>query len=241
MLAEAAGAFFRQTGRPAFGVEVALSGEVPIARGLGSSVTARLGVAAGLNELSGAGLSRAELLNLVAELEHHPDNAAPAIFGGFAAVGPVAGGVRCFHCPVERSVAFVTLIPNFEVSTEEARKLVPGSFSKADTVHNLNRAALITAAFVARDYAGLAGLFDDRVHQPYRRRLIPALDAVIAAGERAGAIGGWLSGSGSTIICLTIGNPAPVAEAMGAVLPGSEARILRAENNGFVVTRGPGA
>ena len=145
---------------------------------------------------TGAGWDRQFLLNLVTSLEHHPDNAAPAIFGGFTAAGMLGPVVRCFRKPVSDRLSFVTLIPRFEVSTEKARKLVPASFSKADTIHNLNRAALITAAFVSEDYGALPGLFEDKVHQPYRQRLIPALSKVIRAGEKAGALGGWLSGSG---------------------------------------------
>ena len=240
MLTEAARIFFEAARQKAFGLEASLTGEVPIARGLGSSVTARLGVVAALNEMTGTKLDRSRLLDLVTELEHHPDNAAPAIFGGFTAAGSVDGRVRCVTCPVSRRLAFVTLIPSFEVSTERARKLVPASFSKADTVHNLNRAALISAAFLARQYEALAGLFDDRVHQPYREALIPALPAVIQAGVEAGAIGGWLSGSGSTIICITLKGAKEVGEAMRRELPGSEVKILRAENHGFTVGLGKG-
>ncbi len=239
MLTEAARLFFRRARKTGFGFNISLTGEVPIARGLGSSVTARLGVVAGLNEMTGGGLGRQEILDLVTALEHHPDNAAPAIFGGFTAAGMLPGGtVRCFQCAVSNRVAFVTLIPRFEVSTEAARKLVPASFSKADTIHNLNRAALITAAFVSGEYRQLAGLFEDKVHQPYREALIPALTKVIRAGEKAGATGGWLSGSGSTIICLAMEGARGVADAMRGALPDSDVKILRAENGGFTVARG---
>jgi homoserine kinase len=237
MLTEAAQLFFCRARRAAFGLEVSLTGDVPIARGLGSSVTARLGVVAGLNEITQAGLDRSILLDLVAELEHHPDNAAPAVFGGFTAAGLVGESVRCLHRPVSERLSFITLIPRFEVGTEEARKLVPATFSKADTVHNLNRAALITAAFMTGDYQALAGLFEDRVHQPYREALIPELTKVIRAGERAGAIGGWLSGSGSTIICMTLKHSSKIVEAMRGAMPNSEVKILRAENHGFSVAR----
>ena len=121
------------------------------------------------------------------------------------------------------------------MSTEKARRLVPDSFSKADTVHNLNRAALISAAFASGNYASLRGLFDDRVHQPYRQALIPQLSRVIRAGEKAGAIGGWLSGSGSTIICLALANAAAVAKAMQRQLANSATRILAAENAGYKI------
>ena len=98
----------------------------------------------------------------------------------------------------------------------------------------LNRTAAITAAFAKQEYASLKGLFDDRFHQPYREKLIPELRSVIEAGEQAGAVGGWLSGSGSAIMCLTLKNPKAVANAMRAALPDSKILILKPENLGYL-------
>lgn len=235
MLAEAARLFFRRTHQRTFGIEVELTGEVPVARGLGASATARLGVVAALNEITKAGLSRQELLEMVTELEGHPDNASPAVFGGFTVSSILGREVRCLHFPVSPRLKFVTLIPRLEMSTEEARKLVPATFTKADAVHNLNRAALISAAFASGNYEQLRGLFEDRIHQPYREKLIPPLSRVIRAGEKAGAIGGWLSGSGSAIMCMTLEKTALVARAMQSQLPKSDMRILTADNYGLRV------
>jgi homoserine kinase len=140
--------------------------------------------------------------------------------------------VRCLRFRVSPRLKFVTLVPRFEISTREARKLVPPGFSRADTVHGLNRAALISAAFAGGRYEQLRGLFDDRVHQPYREQLLPQLPRVIRAGERAGAIGGWLSGSGSAIMCATLEMPQQVARAMSRQLPDSEILFLAADNVG---------
>ncbi|HRI14962.1 MAG TPA: homoserine kinase [Verrucomicrobiota bacterium] len=235
LLNAAAQAFFRRSGVRPFGCAVAIAGEVPLARGLGSSVTARLGCAAGLNELSGGPLTRDGLFQLVTQLEGHPDNAAPAIFGGFTAASMVGREARAIRFPVHRRAKFVTLIPDFEISTPAARKLMPHQYSKADAVHNLTRVALITAAFASGSLEALRGCFDDRLHQPYRQQLIPQLTRVIKAGERAGAIGGWLSGSGSTIICLTLEHPDTVGAAMQRVLPNSQIHILSADTRGFQV------
>lgn len=233
MLADSARLFFRRVQQAAFGFDIALRGDVPIARGLGSSVTARLGCVAALNVLCGEPLDRQQLFQLVTDLEGHPDNAAPAIFGGFTASTMVGGEARAIRFPVSPRAKFVTLIPNFEVSTPRARQLVPPQFSKADTVHCLTRVALITAAFASGNLEALRGCFDDRIHQPYREQLIPQLSGVIRAGEKAGAIGGWLSGSGSTIICLTVENEAAVARAMHRALPDSSVAILGADRNGL--------
>ena len=236
MLAEAARAFFRMARIPSFGFSITLAGDVPIARGLGSSVTARLGCVGALNVLCGEPLDRDQLFRIVSLLEGHPDNAAPALFGGFTAATMVAGIPRAIRFPVSPRARFVTLIPRFEVSTPEARRLVPDSFSKADTVHCLTRVAVITAAFASGNLEALRGCFDDRIHQPYREPLIPQLSRVIRAGEQAGAIGGWLSGSGSTLICLTLEHPDRVARAMQRALPDSDLHILQADSRGL--TRG---
>jgi homoserine kinase len=236
MLEEAAAAFFKKTRAPRFGVDLHLAGEVPIARGLGSSVTARLGCVAGLNALAGSPLDRQGLLEVVAALEGHPDNAAPAVFGGFTAAGFVGSEVRCIRVPLPSQIRLVTLIPDFEVSTPEARKRVPQTFSKADTIHILNRASLVTAAFATGRLESLRGCFDDRIHQPYRAPLIPGMDAVLAAGVKAGAIGGWLSGSGSTLMCLTLENPEAVATAMQRKMPKAAVHILKPDNAGLKVS-----
>lgn len=236
LIREAARAFFHVSGESPFGFDIHLSGDVPIARGLGSSVTVRLGTIAALNALSGADLPAQTLFELVSALEGHPDNAAPATFGAFTAAAMIDGLARCVRLNVDRSFRFVTLVPGFEISTEAARRLVPESFSKADTVHNLTRVSLITAAFATGNAEALRGAFSDRVHQPYRQKLIPELSRVIRAGEKAGAIGGWLSGSGSTIICLTLDRAEAVAEAMAAKLKGSRTYILSADARGYRVT-----
>ena len=233
MIAEAAALFFKTVRKKEFPFDISLRGEIPIARGLGSSVTVRLGVVAALNELAGARWPREKLLDVVSALEHHPDNAAPAVFGGFCVAGLLGESVRCLHFPVAAHARFVALIPRFEISTERARRLVPSTFSKADTVHNLNRAALLSSVFARGDLASAQGLFEDRVHQPYRQKLIPQLARVICAGEKAGAVGGWLSGSGSTIICLALKNPAAISRAMQRQLPDSDIKILRADSRGM--------
>jgi homoserine kinase len=236
LIAGAAAEFFSRARQKPFGIQVHLSGNVPIARGLGSSVTVRLGVMAALDALTQANLGRQALFERVAQLEGHPDNAAPAVFGGFTAAAMIEGRARCVRLRVHPSFRFVTLIPPFEVPTEAARQLLPSRYDRADVVHNITRAALITAAFAEGDADALRGAFEDRIHQPYREKLIPQLSDVLRAGERAGAVGGWLSGSGSTIICLATGNAEAVAAAMARKLRRSEVHILRADASGYKVS-----
>ena len=235
LCAKAAKMFFEAAAISSFGIEVSVSGDVPIARGLGFSSTVRAGIVAGLNELAGTKLSQDELVQLVTKLEGHPDNASPAVLGGFTVSGLVDGKARCLHFDVDPELKAVTLIPKFHVRTEEARELIPKHFTKADAAHALNRSALIVAAFAAKNYEALRGVFDDRFHQPHRLKLVPELDGVIANGVAAGAIGGFLSGSGSSIICLTLKDAEHVAAGMQSELSESDVKVLTPENNGLRV------
>jgi len=235
IIREAAKLFFKSTDCPRFGIEVALGGDIPVGRGLGASGAARVGVLTALNELADSGLSRQALLELATQLEGHPDNASPALFGGFTVSGRVNGHIRCLRFPTSMKLKLVTLIPPFPVSTQAARRLVPSKFSRTDTVHSLNRAAAITAAFAGKTYEALRGLFDDRLHQPYRERLVPRLSYVIRAGEGAGALGGWLSGSGSAIMCVTLRNQREIARAMLAQWPETRIEIFAPDNDGVKV------
>lgn len=242
MAQEVVDIFFQRSKVKRHGVQIEIKGDVPPSRGLGSSVTVRLGVSYALNELNGRPLSDAELLETVTALEHHPDNAAPALFGGFVVACLIGGAIRYRRFNVPTTLKFVCCLPDFPIATEKARALLPRQVPLRYAVENLNRVALITSVFATGDFALLRGLFDDKLHQPYRKRLIPQLDAVIAAGVEAGALGGWLSGSGSGIICLTEQKEKAVAEAMAGVFAHERIRcqtqILHADNDGTRVKRG---
>ncbi len=234
MAAAAASLFFETAEIKPFDFDWQAGGDVPRSRGLGSSVTVRLGILHGLNELARRPLEREELFMICSELEGHPDNAAPAEFGGFT----VAGGDSCLAFPVEGRLKFVLLIPDFEISTPEARKVLPAELSHKLAVTSAANAARITAAFASGQYEALEGCFEDHLHQPFREPLIPFLSKVIEAGVDAGAIGGFLSGSGSTIACVTLEKPEAVAAAMLKAVPaGIEARtvVTTADNDGVKV------
>lgn len=238
---EAADAFFRRSKIKPHGALIEVKGDVPATGGLGSSVTVRLGIVYALNELNGRPLSDTAMLDVITDLEHHPDNAAPALFGGFVVSAIIDGVVRCRRFNVPPSLKFVVCVPDFSVATEKARALLPKQVPLRDAVENLNRVALITSIFATGDYSLLRGLFGDKLHQPYRKKLIPMLDDVIGAGIGAGALAGWLSGSGSAIVCLTEHKEKAVAEAMTTVFARdrirSETHILVADNDGTRVKR----
>lgn len=234
MTASAAEKFFARAKGSPFSVAWKIVGDVPRSRGMGSSVTVRLGLLHGLNELAGRPLAAQALFEICAELEGHPDNAAPAAFGGFT----VAGGAEVARFPVAPELQFVLLIPDFEVSTPAARRVLPAQLDRLAAAQSCANACRITAAFASQNYSLLRGAFTDQLHQPFREKeLIPFLSRVITAGESAGALGGFLSGSGSTICCVTLGHAEAIGAAMLAASGNAGARVIvtQADNHGTSV------
>ena len=230
MVQGAGDAFFAGAGRKPFPFSATIAGNIPPSRGLGSSAAVRLGVITGLNELAGRPLRRQAVFQICSTLEGHPDNAAPAVYGGFNTVR--AGQAQTFT--VSAQLHFVLLIPSFEVATAHARRVLPSGVPRLDAVENCRNACAITAAFASREYENLRGAFADRLHQPFRQKLVPFLDHVIAAAESAGALGAFLSGSGSAVCAVTRRSPEKVARAMlsAAKSDGAQTIITSADNRG---------
>ena len=238
MVQEAAEAFFLKAKLAIFPFTCSIEGEVPMSRGLGSSVTLRLGVLTGLNVLAELPLSRTELFEIGANLEGHPDNAAPAQFGGFTVAGGEDRNASPLRFEVGPELCFVLLVPNFEVRTADSRRILPEDVNRKAAVASAARACRITAAFAGRQYEALRDAFEDSAfHQPHRLPLVPFLPKVLAAGRAEGALGGFLSGSGSTVACLTLEEPEAVAAAMleASGLQGARTIITHADNRGAKV------
>lgn len=214
----AARAVFKKAGLEAPPLGVRYQGEVPIARGLGASALARSGGALAGNRLAGEPLDWEELLSVVASLEGHADNAAPALFGGLqvAVVQDQAGDHRVLHTsvPVPSGLKAVLLVPELRMPTKESRRLLPETVTRADAVHNIGRAALLVAAMARGRFDLLDAATDDRLHQRPRSQLFPAMYEVFAAAKEAGAHCAYLSGGGSTICALATANQDEIAQAM---------------------------
>jgi homoserine kinase len=227
---EAADLFFHHTRRAPFSFSVSITDNVPPSRGLGSSVTVRLGVLHALNALTGNRVDPLSIFQLCAQLEGHPDNAAPAILGGFT----VVRGQTVQRFDVSARLSFVLLIPDFKITTSGARRILPSQIMRVAAVKNCANACAITAAFASGNYRNLRGAFADHVHQPFRLKLIPFLPRVVAAAEKAGALGAFLSGSGSTVAAVTLHSPKKVAAAMLRAAGSASAHTLitRADNRG---------
>ncbi|WP_394794929.1 homoserine kinase [Armatimonas sp.] len=192
---------------------------IPFSRGLGSSSTAVVGGLLGGNALLGNPLDREEILALALEIEGHPDNVAPALFGGFQiAVREPDGTITRVSVPAPEGLKAVVCIPELILPTEHARAALPESWTRAETVANLGRVAVLMTALLSRRWELLRVGMDDHLHQPYREKLIPGFRAAVEAALAAGAYGAALSGSGSALLAFTGAHEERIGEAMAGAI-----------------------
>jgi len=240
---ETAAAFFRESAHEQVGFRFHVSGDVPVARGLGSSATIITGVLAGLDALCGTGYSRQELAAMGTALEGNPDNVSPSLLGGFTVsrCDPATGAyVNTIRVRVPLELVFVVVSPAMELVTKESRGALPKQLPYADAVRSVNSAAYLTAAFASGEFEKLRHAVADFMHEPYRLPKIPGAGPAIRAGVAAGALTGWLSGSGSSVLCVATqataeGVGGAMSEAFGRANMASVVRLLRADNEGLVV------
>lgn len=177
--------------------------DIPVSRGLGSSSALLIAGALAANELGGLDMTRDELFRAAVRLEGHPDNVAPAFFGGFT-VSAMDGDRICgVGFPVSDSLCFTVLIPDFELSTRLARQVLPETYARADAIFNTSHASLMLHAMQSGDCGVLSFAIEDRIHQPYRTALIPGYDEARQLALEAGAAAVCISGAGSTMLCIS--------------------------------------
>ena len=207
-----------KAGYPVPTLSLVMQNAIPLSRGLGSSSAA---IVAGLmlaNYLAGEPYERPELVAMATELEGHPDNVAPALLGGLVVSAIDATQVLTASFPFPSDLQLVACVPDFELSTQLARQALPDSVRHQDAVFNVARVALLLAALQAGDLGLLQQAMRDRLHQPYRVKLIPGAELVKQRALAAGALATVISGAGPTLLALVEPNRnAPlVGEAMQA-------------------------
>ena len=205
MVEEVVRVFANVTGETSPGIDFDIQSDVPIARGLGSSVILRAGILAALNHLADSPLSDDQQVEQISLIEGHPDNASAAVFGGFTVARfcpeqNIYFGTQRFQ--VSEDLAFVVVAPKLEIKTDESRQSLPRQIEFSKVVSSLNSLAYLVAAFSSGDYDSLRHCRVDYLHEPYRLKSIPNGRNAIEAGIEAGAMTGWLSGSGSSVLCL---------------------------------------
>jgi homoserine kinase len=197
---QAVNAVLKKVGVTSPGISITMHNNIPLARGLGSSAAAIVGGLVAANAATGGKLGNDELLAMATVLEGHPDNVAPAIFGGITVSFTVGGVPQTLRFSPPEPLRLVVAIPDFGLSTKAARQVLPKTVPYADAVFNVSRAALLVGALCQGKLDFLRHALEDRLHQPYRAKLIPGMDEVLAAAVENGALGAALSGAGPCLI-----------------------------------------
>lgn len=180
-------------------IKLHIDSPIPLARGLGSSAAC---IAAGVwaaNLILGKILTKKQCLTIATELEGHPDNVAPAFYGGLCA-SFVDEQIHCVQLPVSNKLKLLAMIPDFEVSTKQARKVLPKQVDYKDAIFNLSRIVCLCKAMETYDKQMLHDALQDRLHEPYRRLLIHEYETIKQICQDQIAF--FISGSGPTLICI---------------------------------------
>ena len=177
--------------------------DIPISRGLGSSSSCIVAGLIGAFALMGREINRDEILSLAVEIEGHPDNVCPAIFGGLVSTIMLDNKKPLYNCvEVKDGIKFIALIPRFKLSTEKARAILPKEVLFRDCIYNIGRAALLISCFSNGNYALLKEATKDRIHERFRSKLIDNFDKVYNKSLELGAFSCFLSGAGPTLIAI---------------------------------------
>jgi homoserine kinase len=221
-------------------VQIGIDLDVPLARGLGSSATAIVGGLVGANLMAGSPLSTEAVMDLAIALEGHPDNVVPALIGGCRLAAAAADQWTICDIPWHQDIVPIVAIPNFELSTAEARRVLPTQYSRADAIFNVAHLGLLVRALETGRGDWLRTALQDRIHQPYRQSLITGYDAVQSAAVAAGAYGLVISGAGPTLLAIAdsaqaTAVKAAMSEAWTAQGVAVEVKVLAVDERGAQV------
>lgn len=221
------------------GVNIECSGEVPYTRGLGSSSTCIVAGIVGAFAFKDKVEERQEILELATSIEGHPDNVAPAIFGGVTVSVMEEDNVLTLNIPVKHYYRFVALIPPFTLSTEQSRAVLPQILPRKDAIKNVSHLALMVASLINGYDEGLKLGFKDRLHQPYRGDLITGFDEIMAVLEKdEQVLGAYLSGAGPTIMAVIHADDrmgvVRIKEELGNLIKDWRVNKLELDNRGYI-------
>jgi homoserine kinase len=230
---------FQQSGSQRGGLKLTVTNGIPAIRGLGGSGTAILGGLLTANALCGEPFSRAELLNFAVEIEGHPDNVAASLLGGLVVSVMGDDGVHTIKLECSPELHVVVAIPDFPLSTQDARRVLPKTVDFADAVYNVSRSSMLVAAVATRNFEMLSLAMHDRLHQPYRASLIPGFEEVSQAARDAGALSVALSGAGPSIAAYCTSEMQNIANQMQNAFArhqiGCDAKVLSIDTAGATV------
>ncbi len=231
---------FDMVGYTPKGLKLTLENNIMITRGLGSSSAGIVGGIVAANKLSGNKLSVNEMLKLAADIEGHPDNVTPALVGGFTVNVQTKYAIRYVKTDLSTDdLRFAALVPDFFLRTKRSRGVLPKSVPLRDAVYNTGHSALLTASLMSGKYENIRTAVGDKLHQNYRKRLIPNMDSLFRLCYDNNALGVYLSGAGPTIIAIIRADNKMFGCNISRILTGRlkdwKLHILKPDNDGACI------
>lgn len=222
-------------------IDLEIINDIPIGKGLGSSAAALTAGVVIADELLELNWKPPRILDEAARIEGHPDNVAACVLGSIVASAIDSGGVaRAVRLDLPERYGVAVVVPDFDLPTVRAREVLPKSYSREDTVFNVQRSALLIAALTAGATWAFPAALEDRLHQPYRAPLVPGLDEITRL-RAPGLLGCALSGAGPSILVFYQRGYEPVCDLVRQIfaIKGHQSEVLRAhiDERGYVLTR----
>lgn len=189
-------------------LKITINTHIPIARGLGSSAAVAVGGLLAANKLLGSPADEAALLSIASEIEGHPDNVTPAIVGGFVLASLEEDGSVVYRkLPWPKDWKITVCIPDYELATDIARSVIPEEIPLKDAIFNLKRSAMLVEAVNSADKELMKFALSDRLHQPYREKLVPGMKEIKEVlKHEENVMGCVLSGAGPALLVVSYGN-----------------------------------
>jgi len=220
------------------GIKITTQADIPISRGLGSSAACIVAGVVGANKLAGDVLNEEQLLEVATMIEGHPDNVAPALLGGLVVSVMVEDKVYYNRINVSDKLKFVALVPDFRLSTTEARAVLPKELSMKEAVFNVSRASLLVSALSNNRLDLLKLALEDKFHQNYRGKLIKNYFDIVEYCEEKDTLGVYLSGAGPTIMVLIdeeeLGFISQLEEYLSTLENNWEIKVLEVDTKGTI-------
>ena len=204
----------KKSGAKYKGAHIKMTNNVPLSRGLGSSATAIVAGLVAANACLDNKYSVQEIFEMATAIEGHPDNVAPALFGGITVSAFLHGNLKHISFLPDFPLKMVVAIPDFYLPTKKARAVLKQQIPLKDAIFNIGHIAMIIGALSQGKVDVLKGAFEDKLHQPYRADLIPGMNDVFKAVDENGALGTTISGAGPTLIAYTVENYEAIGKAM---------------------------
>ena len=230
---------FDEVGYQKKGIKIIQNSEIPVTRGLGSSSACIIGGMLAANVISGRHLNYNEILNLATQMEGHPDNVTPALFGGFCVAAKEGDKVVYRSHKLTYGIKFAVMVPDFFMSTNASRGTLPETVTLKDASYNISRASLMTSMLITGDLDGLRYAAGDRLHQNFRKANIAHFDDIVDKSYSLGAKATYLSGSGSAIVSVISGENDSFQTGMTELLSGFEqkwkCRVVTIDNVGAII------